>query len=508
MPVKQDKPSLLYRVGKGVILALSLTALLDMTLCLLLHYGYMQMSITEALEFRTPSLAMYAAALLLPAALYLLRPVLKRAPEKALFLGLLGCYLAAGVALILCTDPMPRTDQYEVLSIAAHLKNGDFSDFEPDRYLMANPHQLGLAVYEMLLMHISDSPRFLQFVNLAWVLLTLWLLWQTSRLLRTDDLERKYSLVFLFLFLPQLFFVLMLYGEVPGAMLVALSLYWACLGWKTRRWGWWLGSCVALGLACLVRNNFLIAAIALVVLTLLLVLKERQWRALLLALGMAVCAAGTPKAVNGYYAEKTGVDLSQQGIPMTAYITMGLQTNNTGKVDGWYNGYNQRIWRDYGYDGDAVAEQAALDLEERLEEMAADPAETFAFFHSKATSMWCDPLFESLWSGPLEDYGQYTYGKLAQNLYQGGKAYTALYTFMYAVVLLSYAMVLLEGVRSRGGNPWMLFGLLYFLGAFLFHLVWEASGQYVCVNLPFLMPMAGWGFARASRWVAARTERR
>ena len=466
------------------------------------------MNITEALEFRTPSLAMYAAALLLPAALYLFRPALKRAPEKALFWGLLGCYLAAGVALILCTDPMPRTDQYQVLSIAKHLKKGDFSDFEPDQYLMANPHQLGLAVYEMLLMHISESPRFLQFVNLAWVLLTLWLLWQTSRLLRQDDLERKYSLVFLFLFLPQLFFALMLYGEVPGAMLVALSLYWACLGWKTRRWGWWLGSCVALGLACLVRNNFLIAAIALVILALLLALKERQWRALLLALGMALCAVGTPKAVNMYYAEKTGVDLSQQGIPMTAYVTMGLQTNNTGKVDGWYNGYNQRIWRDYGYDGDAVAEQAALDLEERLEEMAADPAETFAFFRRKATSMWCDPLFESLWSGPLEDYGQHTYGKLTQNLYQGGKAYTALYTFMYAVVLLSYAMVLLEGARGRGGNPWMLFGLLYFLGAFLFHLVWEASGQYVCVNLPFLMPMAGWGFARAARWVAVRTGRR
>ena len=80
MPVKQAKPSLLYRVGKGVILALSLTTLLAVTLYLLLRYGYMHMSISESLEFRVPSLAMYATALLLAVALYLLRPVLKHIP--------------------------------------------------------------------------------------------------------------------------------------------------------------------------------------------------------------------------------------------------------------------------------------------------------------------------------------------------------------------------------------------------------------------------------------------
>lgn len=507
------KENSLFRFGRGIILGLSLAALLWMTISLLFRYGYMILNREERLIFQTPSLQMYVLTAVLLALLLLVRPLLEKVPERGLFWSLMALYLVLGCLLVANTPPVLREDNLAVYNIAENLRAGDDSDFmDPESDLLEYPHQLGLAVYEMLLMHISGDVRMMLAVNLLWLLLTLWLLWKTQRLLVQDSLQRKYGLLFLFAFLPQLFYVLMLYGEIPGGLMLTLSLYWACLGWKRKRYLWWIGSCVAIGVSCLIRKNFLIGAIALSILALLLAAQEKQRRAAVFAVLLMSGAIFVPRSVQLIYAAKTETDLAEYGVPPITFVTMGLQTNGIEKIDGWYNGYNTNTWRGYGYDTQAVAEQSAMDLEERLAEMRREPLETVRFFHNKETSMWCDPLFECIWSGPLEDYGQHTTAAWMQNLYQGGSAYEALYVGMYALLLVSYGMILLElfhGLRGWHGQPaWALFGILYFWGAFLFHMVWEASGQYVYINLPYLMPAAGCGCARVAAWLEKHRNQR
>ena len=75
---------------------------------------------------------------------------------------------------------------------------------------------------------------------------------------------------------------------------------------------------------------------------------------------------------------------------------------------GGFNGYNYNVYMDKDMDSETSGEQAKEDLNDRVSELLGDPAKAAVFFGTKAISTWTDPLFQSIWSGPLEDMGQYT----------------------------------------------------------------------------------------------------
>ena len=76
------KENSLFRFGRGIILGLSLAALLWMTISLLFRYGYMILNREERLIFQTPSLQMYVLTAVLLALLLLVRPLLQKVPER------------------------------------------------------------------------------------------------------------------------------------------------------------------------------------------------------------------------------------------------------------------------------------------------------------------------------------------------------------------------------------------------------------------------------------------
>jgi peptidoglycan hydrolase CwlO-like protein len=62
------------------------------------------------------------------------------------------------------------------------------------------------------------------------------------------------------------------------------------------------------------------------------------------------------------------------------------------------------------------------DARDSLEKIKEDPTRAATFFKDKTISQWCEPMFQSVWSGPLESCKQYTHTELLQSIYNGGEA--------------------------------------------------------------------------------------
>ena len=216
------------------------------------------------------------------AVLLALRKALGRVSERTLFLAGAILYGIAGCYLIVNVEPELRADAQGVFEAALQFNAGDFSSLDKGNYMFSYPHQLGLMTLERLLLALGGvtteaesaafGVRLLFAINLGYVLLINFLLWQLSRLWFVNGEDReslipRYAILLSFLFLPQLFFILFVYGSLPGMVcLLAAAFFltrWFRQGGGERRWLYFVLTVVAAALAVMVRNNYMIGVLAL-----------------------------------------------------------------------------------------------------------------------------------------------------------------------------------------------------------------------------------------------------
>ena len=147
-------------------------------------------------------------------------------------------------------------------------------------------------------------------------------------------------------------------------------------------------------------------------------------------------------------------------------------------------------------------------LRNNLQKMANDPSATGDFFLLKTVSQWCTPLYQSLWSGPLEDCGQSAHTPLLQSLYTGGTAEDVLSNGMKAYILAFFGLSLLFILRYHKQYDGWQICFLTLIGGFLFHLVWEGKSQYVYPYFFSLMPFAALSMARIVRAIQTRIKKK
>lgn len=304
-------------------------------------------------------------------------------------------------------------------------------------------------------------------------------------------------LLSLMLYLPFSFYVIFAYGTMPGFGLSCLALYRIGRYIREERGAdLWIGAAAAAG-AVLLKSNYQIVLTALVIDLAAESVFQKRRRLFGAALLVAAIYIAGSKGLGFCMERLTGAPVSG-GIPMTAWAEMGLSEGKRGP--GWYNGYNVRVFWENGGDTERTAEAVQSDLAETVSGLAADPGACADFFVRKAESIWAEPTFQSLW---IQEVG----GGLAllhdmkQSLFKKGGVLNTLYllaanwlqTLIYAGALL---WVLLEWKRIRWGN--LIPGII-FIGGFLFHLVWEAKGQYTVCYAVLLIPYAWMGIQEAAQ---------
>lgn len=424
--------------------------------------------------------------------------------QRRLFLLLSLVYGALAAYLIANSSPVLRADAGSVYQIAQEFRQGQYDAFAPGGYMSVYPHQLGLMMFDLLLSCLAETPVVNFCVNLLMVLGINLFCWKISRELSDDPLVHLLALVLSFAFFPQLFMIMFAYGQIPELFFLCMGFYWTLRFARTSSWRDGLGLVLCTAMAVVLRKNYMIGAAAILLYLLLQWLDKKNGR-LLIAAAMVIMGMLVPgRLLQGYVEQKADAELDG-GCPSVLWIAMGTDIGNELRGPGWYNKYSYTTYADTGFQREQAAALGWEQLRLNMHGIVQNPGQAASFFYRKVISTWCEPLYQSIWSGPMQLGDQTTYTPLLLSLYGGGKAENFAELCAKAVSLLLYAGVcaflFLGGRKERG---WELM-LLYWMGGVAFHLFWETKSQYVYPYVFCLIPFSAAGIRRlmqlAGKWM-------
>ena len=538
--------NIVCKTGKFIISGLGTALLLSLVFMNLVNRAYMPLNSKEHMEYSHVSIPfiLFFLILLTLFIVSLRKKILQYiSPQVVASISALF-YLWTGLVLIYRVDPAIRADAKFCFEAAVGFLNNDYSSLERGGYLFENAHQIGFVLYEMLLAHISQDIRFVYFINLVLTLANNLLIIRLTSIMTGENEEAiKLASLLSLIFLPQLYFILFGYNQTISITLMLLSC--VMMGRFLRQHGIpsMLFMIVTAYLAVCVRGNASIFIIAECIIILLHYLrrkaaaeKELQKRyedpdyrhsnepvpaprrnrlclAAVILLLIAMVLSGPAMRLAGE--RVTGQEMPQQ-LPKHMWIAMGMQGGDL--APGWYNGYIYRTYRNNDYNMALTSEMAKHEISDRIQVFAGNPGLMLFFYSQKIISTWCEPTFESIWSGPLEDMNQHIDGKLLHELYTGGKPYSVYCNYCALIDLPLYigasigAFALLTGLirprtknrnkkdrRSKVLSPacldMLLFPALFLIGGFLFHILWETKSQYAMVYIYMLIPLTSFGYA-------------
>ena len=133
-----------------------------------------------------------------------------------------------------------------------------------------------------------------------------------------------------------------------------------------------------------------------------------------------------------------------------------------------------------------------------------NPGYAMEYFGKKFVSTWCEPTFQSVWSGPLSRIEQPAYSFCTTSLYDMGAVYSAVYRLCKGVLMVLLVSAAGFCLVRRKDFPVYGMPLIFLTGGVLFHLMWETKSQYVYPYIFMLIPLSAAGLAPFYTWLAAR----
>ncbi|MDY4222801.1 MAG: hypothetical protein SOX71_09945 [Candidatus Faecousia sp.] len=439
------------------------------------------------------------AAVLLAAIVSRLDGGLEKVNQRKLFCILSAIYAGIALYFVLNIDPILRADAKLVHQAAQNVLAGIYTDFEKGGYLYRYPHQLGLTLYDSILALYSSNPLLNMLLNFLLVLGIDYTAFRISQELFQNRVISLLTMLCSFAFLPQLFFILFVYGLIPGLFCMISAFYHTLRFTREKK----IKNLIALVLFCagavVLKSNYAIGTLAIAIYLVLHMLKEKATMKMAVALlSVLLCLVVPNWLVKGYYGAVTGADLSQ-GTPAILWVAMGTNIDNNERGPGWYNSTNYTLYNQAEYDREAAGELGMEVLRNNLEKIRQRPKDALDFFLNKTISQWCDPLHQSLWSGPMEAFGQGIHTELLKSIYHDQlpeDILTVVCKFVTLVIFTGvFVFLIFFGKKAEG---WELF-LMYFLGGLIFHTFWEGKSQYTYPYVFCLIPCAMAGFWELSQ---------
>lgn len=428
--------------------------------------------------------------------LYLLdrKRVLERIPTKFLA-GIAVCFVV-GVSLLWVTvsHTYPEADQKAVSWVAWLMSQNNFLFFEHGKYMQVYPNQLGLAAILELLYRLLGSENWKAFMYLTALSngAVVYLLYRI-----TDQLFTKKKISNLVLLLSMgciqiMLYTTFLYGIMLGlalalASFVCLLQYQASEKKRKKQLCYGILSAVFIGAAILVKNNYSIFLVAMVLLLFYKALEQKRLRWIGTAAVMILVTSLMGKGLTAFYEARSGLTISS-GMPKSLWIAMGMQEGE--RAEGWYNAFNYDTFLETDCDpvkSDAIAKES---IKESLRQFGSDPSYALSFYYKKTVSQWNEPTYEALW---VNQFHSGDFSRIVQSIYDG-KLYVVLHEYMNLYQSLIFTAVLICLLtRKREWNPDQLFLILVILGGFAFHTLWEAKSQYIFPYFVILLPYGAAG---------------
>ena len=106
---------------------------------------------------------------------------------------------------------------------------------------------------------------------------------------------------------------------------------------RTKKWHYLVFSALLLAFAAIIKSNYLIGAIASLLILLINAIKERRVRSIA-AMAVVVIVIMAANKTEAFLVKCVTGEEMDRGVNKLGYVMMGLQENNA-LAEGWYNGF-------------------------------------------------------------------------------------------------------------------------------------------------------------------------
>lgn len=489
----------LLQMADGMVLWLSILLFGFLTAASLLNTAYFtpDSSYGERPEYRwdnIPLNLLFLAAIVGILCIFYKKQIFEKISVKALAAVAVLFVIGMSILWIQASHTYPEADQKAVSWVSYLMAQNNFLFFEHGKYMQIYPNQLGLAAILEVLYRLTGGENWKVFMYLTALAngAVVYLLYRiTNRLYHDQNADRLVLLASMGC-IQIILYSTFLYGIMLG-LAFALGAFYAVLLFLERgKWRYAVSSGILIGISILVKNNYSIFLVALVVLLLYDAVKKsggKSFAAVLIILGLTVILS---KSLTAFYEHRSGLTL-ESGMPKSLWVAMGMQEGE--RAEGWYNEFNFDTYVNSDCDpvaSDAIAKEA---IAESMQHFQKDPAYAVRFYLRKTLSQWNEPTYEALW---VNQFHSGDFSTIVQSIYEG-KLYQVLSEYMNLFQLLVFAAVF-AGLLScrKGKNRWQLTKLylpMVILGGFIFHTIWEAKSQYIFPYFVCMLPGAAAGIA-------------
>jgi len=389
------------------------------------------------------------------------------------------------IAFILHMQLPPIYDQSMVYYSTGQLLQGNYAQWKMGEYFSMLPYQNGMVLMMCPFVWIfqEDAAIILQLYNVPMLFLGYW---GISKLAGNYFGKKNMYLTYiaLVMVIPMWTMVTFVYGLIPAMCLGIWSIYFEVRFEKTGEWKYIIASGTFLFFSIMWKSNSQIFAIVLCAMLLVNAIKQKGWKFLggiiIILFFTFLEIKGIPLVMHWITGENT-----TNGIPMTAWLAMGLQ--ESGIAPGWYNEFPMNLYRHVSSNPNVIKAEVAKSFQESIVLFMQEKDYMFRFFARKIASMWTDPAFQFFTTVNTRNlYGEFSYA-MKDFFYNGGIMNTIMYLLLDGLQSIEYFGLILFFILKRKELSLEKAHLIVaILGGYLFHFIGEAKSHYV---LPYYIMM-------------------
>lgn len=447
--------------------------------------------------------------------LLFIRRILAKAknPDRfAMRFGIICALLSAflGAVFIYFSDCVPENDQIQVFHEAEKLLG--YSNEELDTAYVENfPRIRGIILAIALTMRIAgDTWQGFRALNCfgAFLLITAILL--TIRVIHRNNEQLILTALLLLLFYPIFVYTAFVYGTLLSAAFASWGIYGTAAFQNTGRKRYIVFILIGFPLGMQMHQSAAIALVAAIVYLLFHINNRRKAICYcVLSVCMGAAALGSNAATQQLYSAAAHRELRSDAISAMDYFYMGLTSENPiggpGSIDGSFTKFRNVYPNDPEAEAKAAREAVLQVTEEYL-----TGKRSLSFFVRKAEYQWLDPTF----GARKTINGIYAHNDTRTvlfNRYYQSSLREHIFKLSVVLEMFVYLFALNAGIyafRRPDQDAAQTFPVIFFIGGFVFQLLWESLSRYCFPYFIWLIPEAAYSFCLVADAVRTRRHNR
>lgn len=429
--------------------------------------------------------------------------------EKLIWIALAFCAFYC-LLLILAIKPLPVDDSKLMDDVLLEFEAGQYSSLTgAGGYLYTWPFQLGYFLFGLIMDDVFGHGNYFAWdiILMLSIIATVFLLYKITWELFED---KAICGIMALLSMGMLFFYnysTFIYGDILSMGPQTAALYCIILFIKREKIKYAIISAPCIALSVLLKTNSEITLIAMVMMLIISSIKEKENEngyfsyefphrlivRIIISIVIVLVVFGSKTAVDGYFCRLTGLREIPGGSPSASHIAMGLQESEL--EDGWYNGYNYRVFGENNFDTELTEKAAIQNIKERLDFFVNNPRYAIKFFIRKFLTQWADPVCISTHN--LDLVSRHVENPTAMMYYivfgSGSIILRWIMNVFMSVCYLCVIFYLTARIRSKRVSHSEMLLLILIFGGMLFHQFWEGSSRYAMRYYVYWLPYASYG---------------